>query len=241
MQSFILALGYLTRLAPARVASLEALSKSCCYYPFVGLLLGAVTCIPFYYGLLKTSALLQGWLLAFMHVYLTRALHFDGLADISDAFGSNKQADAFHAILKDSHIGAFGALATCVAFIGQVAGYTVAFTHNAFALLIITPVISRSVPLLLAFSTQVHPQASLGNIVALAPRTLCITSAIVTPLLLGLIFLPFSKVIIIFASNAFLYLIFTTLVRKAGGYNGDFLGAIIVCSEVLTPIAYFCL
>lgn len=42
---------------------------------------------------------------------LSGALHEDGLADCADAFGGGRTADKIQAILKDSRIGAFGALA----------------------------------------------------------------------------------------------------------------------------------
>lgn len=84
------------------------------WYPIVGALLGGVL-----YGLgTGAQALVPGgWaqgtaaLLVVAGILLTRGLHLDGLADWADGFWGGWNREQTLRIMKDSHVGTFGALA----------------------------------------------------------------------------------------------------------------------------------
>ncbi|MCY3598472.1 MAG: adenosylcobinamide-GDP ribazoletransferase [Gemmatimonadetes bacterium] len=87
------------------------------WFPLVGLVLGGACAAV--WGLV---APLGPWVAAMsvivVSVLLTGAFHEDGLADTADALGGATGRDEIFVILKDSRIGAFGALAlvTSIAF-----------------------------------------------------------------------------------------------------------------------------
>ena len=64
-------------------------------------------------------AALAAWLWMALEAWSTRGLHWDGLADLGDASGSGAQGERFWAILRDSRLGAFGALHLLLAFGGM--------------------------------------------------------------------------------------------------------------------------
>jgi adenosylcobinamide-GDP ribazoletransferase len=109
---FLVAVQFLTRLPVPHLARYEAdwLSRSARYFPLVGALVGwcgvgvwwlSARCFPpvVAVGLMMSVSLL-----------LTGAFHEDGFADVCDGFGGGRTRDAVLAIMKDSRIGAFGAI-----------------------------------------------------------------------------------------------------------------------------------
>ncbi|RYF42008.1 MAG: adenosylcobinamide-GDP ribazoletransferase [Comamonadaceae bacterium] len=84
-------------------------------------------------------------------VLLTGALHEDGLADVADALGGSADRDRALEIMKDSRVGAFGALALVLALLCKVALLAILGAHGVQALclaLLLGHVLSRFWPLL---------------------------------------------------------------------------------------------
>ena len=112
VQDIATAFQFLTRLPLKRLPyDTSALSRSAKFFPLVGLAIGGLGSVV-YLGLVRhlpaaIAALLS---LAFL-VLATGGLHEDGLADVVDAFGGGWNREQILAILKDSRIGTFGALA----------------------------------------------------------------------------------------------------------------------------------
>ena len=113
IEYFFGALRFFTRLpVPAWVGhSSEALERATRYFPAVGLLVGAIAASIFS----VTSTLWPTTLavLASMAstLYLTGGFHEDGWSDMVDGFGGGWEKAQILAIMKDSRIGSFGAMA----------------------------------------------------------------------------------------------------------------------------------
>mgnify|MGYP002870254812 FL=1 len=107
MQPFLIALQFLTCL-PVRLRSMpepQQIGRSLLYYPLVGLLLGALLCL-FGIALGNAAAPLNAALLLAAWVWLTGALHLDGLADSADAWvGGFGDRERTLAIMKDPRSG----------------------------------------------------------------------------------------------------------------------------------------
>ena len=56
---------------------------------------------------------------------LTGALHEDGLSDVADGFGGGRDREAKLAIMRDSRLGAYGALVLMVSFVAKVSAIAV--------------------------------------------------------------------------------------------------------------------
>jgi len=113
MKRLCAALGFLTVMPlPAACRHTEwDLMGSVAFFPLVGLLIGlsaAGICVMLegVFPPLVLAVLLVGWL-AMVH----GGLHLDGLADTADGFLSHHGRERVLAIMRDSHIGAFGCLA----------------------------------------------------------------------------------------------------------------------------------
>ena len=56
-------------------------------------------------------SLVAGWIWTLALLWTTRCLHWDGVADLADACGSGAAGERFWQIMRDSRLGALGALA----------------------------------------------------------------------------------------------------------------------------------
>lgn len=108
-----LALQFLTRLPVPGVEDFAPadLARSAAWFPAVGLLVGALIA-PLVFVLEQRSPALAGAVGVLAWVWLTGALHLDGLADLADALGaSHRDRQRFLAVLADPHVGTFGVVA----------------------------------------------------------------------------------------------------------------------------------
>ncbi|HVW69700.1 MAG TPA: adenosylcobinamide-GDP ribazoletransferase [Steroidobacteraceae bacterium] len=108
-----LALQFLTRLPVPGVEDFSPadLARSATWFPVVGLVVGGILAL-LVHALDHRSAPLAGIVGVLAWVWLTGALHLDGLADLADALGaSHRDRQRFLAVLEDPHAGTFGIVA----------------------------------------------------------------------------------------------------------------------------------
>jgi adenosylcobinamide-GDP ribazoletransferase len=234
---FLCALALLTRLGPPRPVERSRIAASVRWYPPVGALVGALCVLPLYAGLAGGHPWVQAWLYVGLNLWITRALHWDGLADLADALGSGAQGPEFRRILRDSRIGAFGALTLCFCLSGSLLLAQAHAGADAFLPLLLAPLVGRSACVLLAATCKAHDAHSLGGTAAAgaSPGTaLFAACAALAPCALA--FSPPG----FFALAAGLVLLLArlrALCRRQGGVSGDFLGAAVVAAELLTLAA----
>jgi adenosylcobinamide-GDP ribazoletransferase len=121
-----LATQFLTRIPVPAVEdfSPEEFSRSSAWFPFVGLVIGVVVAAIIYIcahrnATLATAIGLLAW------VWITGALHLDGLADLTDALAAaHRDKDRFFAVLSDPHVGAFGVVSIVVMLILKATALT---------------------------------------------------------------------------------------------------------------------
>ena len=235
-RAFLLALGFLTRLGPAMPATNREMALSCAYYPLAGAVLGAVLILTFALGFFAGQPWAQAWLYVLLSAWLTRALHLDGLTDLLDALGSGKSGDAFQAVLKDSRMGAFGCAGLILALAGQIILAAACLQHGRLAPLLCAPVFGRCLPILLAVIAPPNPKASLGALLAAAPKTtaLLIAAAGLAASIFHLA--PAGALVAISLAALCLWKLRQTALAQ-NGYNGDFCGAAVVIGETAFLLA----
>lgn len=226
---FFLSLGFLTRLAPARHATDKDMAASCLYYPLVGVVLGILLLLPV---MALGSPWVQAWGYLALSIWLTRSLHQDGLADLLDALGSGKTGERFQAVLKDSRIGAFGVVGLFVFLSGQLVCVASCLEKGLLAPLLFAPVFARCLPVLLAIVAQPSPSVGLGKLLSNAPLPQACLLAITILICGGILLLPFASFVVSLIMAMALLCFFTVKAGKHGGYNGDYLGALILCGEL---------
>ncbi len=141
-------LGLLTRLPvridPARAASRG--SAAAWAWPLVGVVVGLIGAGTGGLALgLGAAAPIAAALAIAAQVAVTGALHEDGLADTADGFWGGWDKARRLAIMKDSHIGAYGVLALLLVTLIRWSALTSLFQADAvWAALIVSGVLSRA-------------------------------------------------------------------------------------------------
>ncbi len=136
--SFILAVQFLTRLPTPQVEEFDpaALSRASTFFPAVGLLVGFCLTLVLWVG-----TFVDPWVGAVLAlaawVFITGALHLDGLSDLADALGAaHGDETRFHDVLKDPHIGTFGVVTLVVQLAVKLVLLMLIAEHGLFWVLI---------------------------------------------------------------------------------------------------------
>jgi adenosylcobinamide-GDP ribazoletransferase len=135
---FLVATQFLTRLPTPAWESFQPswLTQSARYFPLVGVLVGAINVGTWWIlGHWLPAAVTVGLMLA-VSLLVTGAFHEDGFADVCDGFGGGTTQDRILAIMKDSRIGAYGAIGICVMLGLKWTSY-VSIPSAAFPLIVI--------------------------------------------------------------------------------------------------------
>ncbi|MDR6535432.1 adenosylcobinamide-GDP ribazoletransferase [Variovorax soli] len=162
VRHFLLALQFFTRVpVTGRLAawvgfSPAMLRASAAHFPGVGWLVGAVGAGVFVLAQSGLPGMAGGVAAALLStiatVLLTGAFHEDGLADVADGLGGSVERTRALQIMKDSRIGAFGALALVLALglkIALLATLAGQGAMNVATALLAAHVLSRLAPLFL--------------------------------------------------------------------------------------------
>jgi cobalamin 5'-phosphate synthase/cobalamin synthase len=235
MKRFFAAISFLTRLPVPQKFVFEAadVGRSTVFFPLVGALIGLIQTSALLVFVNAASgsvlkAILLAVLLVVINVFVTGALHLDGLADMADGFGGGREKERTLEIMRDSLIGSYGAVSLILLLILKV-GAVAALIENemAWQFLILAPALGRwaSVPLG-KFMPYARKSGGLGNAVTdyVGWREL-VGATIITAILLF--------ALIDWQTGLKLWLVVTVLTifnarlcfKKIGGVTGDTLGA----------------
>ena len=207
----------------------SAPGEAAVFFPLVGALLGAAAGALFLLAQRFFNSSIAALIAIATLIAITGALHEDGLADAADAFRSGRSREKIMAIMKDSRIGVYGALALIVSFALRWQAL-MRFQVNAISGLVVSLAVSRSALVLLAFCTPAIGEglgASFTNLLSARIVAAVLAQALALSFLCG-----WRGVLILFTSGLTIVLARSYFLRRLGGVNGDCLGA--VCQAVET-------
>ena len=234
---FLTAAGFLTRLpVPGRAdLSEDRLLRASRYFAAVGALVGlAGGGVWWLAGLLLPAPLAAGLALAAM-VWLTGALHEDGLADCADGLGGGKTGEQALEIMRDSRIGGYGALALVFSVGLRWAALAALAPGWGVLALVLAGGIGRAAMVPATALASSARRDGLGASLAGGAGVIEVAAALGTALVLGLIGgWPglLALVLALALAGGFLFY----LVRRVGGYTGDGLGAMAQLGEIAVMV-----
>jgi adenosylcobinamide-GDP ribazoletransferase len=108
---------FLTRLPTPALAGFQTdwLSQSARYFPLVGVIVGAINVAVWWPAHRWLPGGVAVGLMLAVSMLVTGAFHEDGLADTCDGMGAGGSRERILAVMKDSRIGAFGAIGLILA------------------------------------------------------------------------------------------------------------------------------
>jgi len=226
LRYFFTALGYFTRVLVPRWVGFEwhYLNAAARYFPLVGLMVGGVAVLVYLAALRVFPAGVAVLLSMAATLVLTGAFHEDGLADCADAFGGAYTRDDALRIMRDSRIGAFGAIALIIALALKWQTLAALPPMRAVALMIAAHAASRTfaISYLLTLDYvraegKAKPVAQRMSIASFALAALCGLPWLFWPdWRLGCVAVAVLVVMRLAIGRYF--------VRRIGGYTGDCLG-----------------
>ena len=271
VREYLIAVQFFTRIPiTGRLAdwvgfSPDLLRASSAHFPGVGALIGAIAAASYAViaALLPASAftpLVAATMSTAVTVLATGGFHEDGLADVADGLGGSIDKARALEIMKDSHVGAFGAMALVLALLAKVAllailgsvegvpnGWVAGFEKSALngwyvcAALFAGHVISRGLPLLLIYllphvgDTATSKSKPLAEQIAPAGLLMALAWCVAALLVAGaLIDLTSLLVACGFAVVALLWM-GRLFQRRLAGFTGDCLGA----TQQVCEIAFY--
>jgi adenosylcobinamide-GDP ribazoletransferase len=238
IDALIGAIRFFTRLPlpGQRGHSAVALERAIRYFPAAGLLVGGVAALAYALALLvwpKTLAVIAAIALA---IYLTGALHEDGWCDMVDGFGGGAERERVLAIMRDSAVGSYGALALIVLLLGRFFALVEIDAPRVGVALIAGHAVSRLCSTcVLAGLDYARPEGKAKPFAQrLTPADLLLAAL---PALLPCLLLPPAQAVggLVLAALATLWLA-RLFKRRIGGYTGDCLGA----TQQAAELAFYC-
>lgn len=260
MEGLILLFKFMTRLPIPMDPKFDSIKmgKSMRLFPVVGIVIGIIMYI-FYmlFGRFIHSPYILAGVLVLIEIALTGAMHLDGLSDTFDGIFSYRSKQKMLEIMKDSRIGANGAIALIMYFILKIlllagiqsefplsgAGlFSGNFQFNGMGLaLLITPVVARANSVLnCGMSSYAKASGSAKDLVDQTDRNGVIIgiliSLVYSLLVQALLFRTFNPICIvntIFVTHVLGAYFAKLMERKIGGITGDTLGAVLELSQLV--------
>ncbi|NBZ87255.1 adenosylcobinamide-GDP ribazoletransferase [Stagnihabitans tardus] len=232
LNSFLLAVQFLTRLPVSPAYSEAAMAASPRWYPAAGVLVGAVGALV--WGLAPWPPLVSALVTLAVMVAVTGGLHEDGLADTFDGLGGVRPKERAMEIMRDSRIGTYGVLALVVSLGVRGAGFA---ELQALPFVLVAGAAASRGAMVWAMATSRYARATgagsavAGGIDAATVRVAAVTVALaLVPLLFVL---PLGQVALgLLGLGLGAWAIRAWYQRRLGGYTGDCLGAVQQCAEI---------
>jgi adenosylcobinamide-GDP ribazoletransferase len=258
--ALILAFQFLTRIPVYRVFTIantapteQVAGKALLYYPLVGIVMGIyLLVLPWlvqYYGL-GMSAGLQAGLVLVLWVWLTGALHLDGLADSADAWlGGFGDKQRTLDLMKDPTCGPAAVVVLVLVLLvkwlaltevlGLLAGASDGVIYMA---LLCVPVMARCQAMVLVVHTPYVRGQGLGTQLKNQAQSLWVwlqllVLGLLTTYVLGLVFVALLAALVVGY-----WLMRRLMLQRIDGWTGDTAGASIEVTELILLLALtFCL
>ena len=232
---FCVALIFFTRI-PVRVADFSEsdLNHATRYFPLVGILVGAVCGLVFWLAALWLPHAVAVLVSMATGIGLTGAFHEDGLADAADGLGGGWERAQVLAIMQDSRLGSYGAIALFMMLLAKFETLSHMSPAMLPAVMIAAHALSRfCATLVIALQSYVRFE---GKSKPLATRLTSLDIALAALFgLLPLMLLPFRWWLALLPVALVWFWFSYKLKKRLGGYTGDCLGAM----QQLTELAFY--
>lgn len=238
LKRFLCAIAFLTRLPiPSKfVFEAQDVGRATLLFPFVGAVIGLaqVVLLQLFVTLnLSINSPLKAGLVAILlvilNVFLTGALHYDGLADMADGFGGGRNKERTLEIMRDSLIGSYGATALILLILLKVTAIAalISGTNQTWQILIIAPMLGRwaSVPVG-KFTEYARKTGGLGKSITDFVGWTELSGATLIAVMITFTLIDWKIGLILWFVIGLISLFMVRMcLKKIGGITGDTLGA----------------
>jgi adenosylcobinamide-GDP ribazoletransferase len=245
LRLFFTAVQFFTRLPIPAWVGFEAswLQHAARYFPLVGCVVAAIAAAVYAAAALVLPAPVAAVLSTCATIWVTGAFHEDGFADTCDGLGGGMTRERALEIMKDSRVGAYGAIGIVCMLAAKLSALALLPPHLAVASLFLAHPLSRLAATSLIWrldyvrgegKAKPLAQQMTGAEFAIASATTAIVFAAV--LACGWM-RPAAACAAVLAAQAAALWLGRLFVRRLGGYTGDCLGAVQQLAETAIYVA----
>ncbi|NRR34192.1 adenosylcobinamide-GDP ribazoletransferase [Oxalobacteraceae bacterium] len=245
LRLFFTALQFFTRLPIPRWVGFEAdwLQHASRYFPLVGLVVAAISAAAYALAALLFPAPVAVVLATAAGIYATGAFHEDGFADMCDGFGGGMSQERVLEIMKDSRIGAYGAIGIGCLIALKCVTLALLPPASAIAALFLAHPLSRLAATSLIWQLDYARAEGKAKPLAQEMQTdefiIAAVCALLPALLIGaMAWISWQAIVSgLLATAIVTYWLAQKCVRRIGGYTGDCLGAVQQLTEAVLYLA----
>jgi len=228
-----IALQFLTRI-PVRLClpvGDDEIGRSLAYYPWVGLLIGALLAsvaaiIHDAPDLLSAALLLSLWVL------ISGGLHLDGLADMADAWvGGIGDRDKTLRIMKDPNCGPMGVLALMLVLLLKFTALVTVVAQTQWLVLLCLPMLARAAVVVLFLTTPYASAQGLGSALMAHLRPASCWAATALAIGVALVLIPAQMLWVLATITAVFIGMRLSTQQRLQGFTGDTAGALLELTE----------
>jgi len=214
----------------------DDLGRSTAVFPLAGLTIGAL--------LVALNWLVAPWLarpltdalLITALAAVTGALHLDGLADVCDGLAARGGRERFLAVMKDSHVGAVGAVALVLGLLLKWQALLAVPLEYKWQALLLFPVLARFGQVQTIVYARNARQDGLGLTMIGGAGTVQLLVAWGMALAAAWLLLGTTGLVVLFVVMVCTWLLKAWFQRRLGGITGDVIGCINELNEILVLI-----
>lgn len=214
----------------------EDLGRSTAFFPVIGLGIGGV--------LVAVNWLISSWLvrplcdalLITVVTLITGALHLDGLADVCDGLAARGSRERFLAIMKDSQVGAIGAVGLVLGLLLKWQALVAVPMELKWQALLLFPALARFGQVLTLTGARHARQDGLGAAFVAGSGKMTLMLAFITAAAAGYCLLGLKGIVALTAVCILTILGRLFFQRKLGGLTGDTIGCLSEVNEILVLV-----
>lgn len=237
MNNFLTALTFMSRI-PVKLKETSKLKLN--YFPLVGFLLAVIVILAEYLLSIIFTVEIRALLLLMIYIYLTGALHLDGLGDFADGFFAGREKEKTIKIMHDSNSGIF-ALVTLILLLAlkYLLFKELLIRENIEAVIIMAVLARYLLGYVIIFVEAAAESVMAGALKSSAKKIDLFYSSLITIFVFFLYFYLLDSILIyplLLSSVFILFLVFYLArwsLKKLGGITGDIYGTIVELGELI--------
>jgi adenosylcobinamide-GDP ribazoletransferase len=222
MRTFLAAVSFLT-VIPVAGSDVPS-GRAAVFFPLVGAMLGAAGAGLFFAASFVLPASIAALIAVAFWTIVSGVLHEDGLADVADAMRAGRTREKMLAILKDSRIGTYGAVAIVLSIVARWQALEHVPTQHILLVSIVAQTVARAGIVALAWLSRPSGDGlglAFCSSLTTAGAMIAIAQGLIASMLLGWragLLILLGAYLILRGARTYFY-------KRIGGVNGDCLGA----------------
>jgi len=205
------------------------------WYPLVGLVIGALTWLSWKAAMLFLPSLVASVITLVVWIALTGGLHLDGLADCCDGLFASATRERRLEIMKDPHVGAFGAIGLILVLLLKAAALASLTSVSSFSILL-AATLARSCILPAGLLPLARPSGMGADFASGFRRSFILWGAMI-PLAIAIL-LGVRGILSLLAGLGAAVLVLWLAKSRIAGVTGDVFGMIVEIVEVAVLVAF---